>query len=232
MKGTKIYIDSRLKDEIKRDLYRAFEAAKKAVTMLSKQGFTINRENVSDCILMSKESRQGNPVENQIFIGEADNRVLLYECLYSFGHCANLDAEFNKKLENSLKSTAIPVIRREQEAKAKEDYDRFRSEIYSLFHPSIGTEIDAHYLLQWFDVVGGEVTLPDNINDLLEEAASIYCEGERAEKAFELHRQAARAIEDFISLFRKEIHPSDVGELFFIADGKIYPVEINYNKLL
>ena len=232
MKGTKIYIDRILKDHIKRELYRAFEAAKKAVSMLSKQGFTINRENVTDCILMSKESKQGDSVEDQIFIGDTGNRVLLYECLYSFGHCRNLDAEFNKKLENSLKSTAIPIIRREQEAKAKEDYDRFRSEIYSLFHPSIGTEIDAHYLLEWLDVVGGEVTLPDNIDDLLEEAASIYCQSEKAEKAFELHKQASKAIEDFISLFKKEIHPSDVGELFFIADAKIYPVEINYNKLL
>ena len=233
MEQTKIFVNRLLKDDLRRNLNRSFEVAKKAVLLLSKNAFPITKDNVLDAIQMTKKSSEGNPVENQIYIGSnPDNRVLLYECLYSFDNCSHLDDEFQKMLDKSLKSINIPVMRQEMEARAKEEYDRMRNEIYTLFHPSIGTEVDTKNLQKWIEVVNCEISLPDNLEDLLEEAATIYCESEKAETAFELNKKAAKAIEDFVSCFRKEIHPSDVGVLFIIDNGRVYPVEINYNKLL
>lgn len=233
MSKSRIYIDTSVKDEIRRELNRTLELAKKAATLLSKYGFSITKENILDAVTITKESSKGNSVTNQAYIGgNTENRVLLYECLYSFGNCGHLDEEFQEKLENSLMNVVIPVLHRELEAKAKEDYDRLRGELHSLFHPSIGSEVNTKHFVKWFEVVNGEVTLPDNTNELIEEASSINCESDKAEEAFELHKKAAKAIEDFLSLFRKELHPSDVGMLFNVVDGNVYPAELNYNKYL
>lgn len=226
-----IYVDIRLQDELKRGVERSLKQVKPIIKILKDNGFEVSRANVLDCLNMVKEQARGEQIDGTVFNWLSESQVLAYQVDYIYKNCPNLNKEFGVKLEEVLKGENIPILRKEKEALYKEQYDRMRSRIFDILHPFNG-EVETQYLKRWFDVEHGDIILTPDIDRLIKDEATVYCETKAAEKALDLHQQAAALLSQFIALFPQNRQPEDVGDLFYIEENMVHMRELNYNIYL
>lgn len=226
----KIYTDTLLMGEIKREVNRALAQCKPIENILVEYGYKVSRENVSDCITMRREQVQGELLSDSLnaFTGA----VLKYAVATKWVGCPHLEEELSDKINNTIDSRHSPKRQQEEREALQSEFEVMLFRCYEQIHPTTDLFFDYSHFLRWFDVEDGKIILSPQIEKLIEEDATIYCNSKKAESAFELHKQAAEALTKFIALFPRDRQPDSVGDLFVINCNEVVIRNINYNKYL
>lgn len=229
MEPKEIYFDNIQYGVIKRSLNAPLNLAKSLAEILSEAGFQVTKANIHDCLLLEKEERRIRKSDNVQYIGEYPQlQSQMYECETVFVRNEHLKAEFEAMLQKSLRGIVMPVFRKEREETAKEEFLMIQSKIYNLTHLQVRDMPGLHYFLQWFEVVDGEVILPDNVDELAKAESTIYADTEETARILKLHDEAVDALNKLMEVFAFE--DLDLG--FIIIDNKVVRRPLNYKLYL
>lgn len=226
----KIYTDSLLMGEIKREVNRAFAQCKPIENILAEYGYKVTRENVTDCLTMRQEQVRGELLSDGLngFSGALPK----YAVSTKWVGCPHLEKELADKMENAIDGRYSPRRQHEELEALQSEFDVMLFRCNEQIHPTRGQILNLSYFVRWFDVEDGKIILSPQIEKLIEEEATIYCDSKKAEVAFDLHKQTAEMLTKFVALFPKDRQPDDVGDLFVIDGDEVVIRNINYNKYL
>lgn len=173
-------------------------------------------EVVMDCLTIQKEQRNDNGTP-----------------VYVFKNCEHIDREFAKQID--LMTEGKPKVIAEG---FKEEIERtantLKEGVFKVFANlgSISKESTAE-ARKYFIVEEGKITLPEDIEERVKRDTGVWCKTEAQAQAYEAHKQAAEALNGFLSYFPKSVlssTPSEVGLLFrFGENGSIMPQTIDYS---
>lgn len=229
----KMYVDSGRYDIIRMDLNRSLKAVKPIEVILRDNGFHVTRETVIDCLNMEKTLSRGAVSDNDAFLLEDGQRQPMFDALELYTNCPHLDGQFEKMKKRLINKDYPKAIQDNEAARLDGWYNDIKRGIYNMLHTvSMLEDINYLYLKRWVSVADGKIMLVENVHDLITEESTVYCESDKALKAYELHKQAADVLKEFIGLFPKDKQPDDIGDLFTVWDGDIAIKNINYNRYL
>lgn len=226
----KIYTDSLLMGEIKREVNRALAQCKPIENILAEYGYKVTRENVTDCLTMRQEQVRGELLSDSMSL--FSGALPKYAVSTKWVGCSHLEKELADKMENAIDARFSPRRQHDELEALQAEFDVMLFRCYEQIHPTRGQFLNLSYFVRWFDVEADNIILSPQIEKLIEEEATIYCESKKAELAFELHKQASEILTKFVALFPKDRQPDDVGDLFAIDGNEVAIRNINYNKYL
>lgn len=226
----KIYTDTLLMGEIKREVNRALTRCKPLEDILTKYGYKVTRENVTDCLTMRQEQVRGERLGDVLdgFSGALPR----YAVVTKWIGCPHLEKELAGKQASAIDGRFSPKRQHEELEALQSEFDVMLFRCSEQVHPTMGDSLNLGYFLRWFDVEDGKIILSPQIEELIKEEATIYCESKTAKVAFELHKQTAELLTKFVALFPKDRQPDDIGDLFVIDGDKVEVRNINYNLYL
>lgn len=204
-----------------------FKKAQNFIPLIKEANLPITQEIVLDCLTITKEQVCTYPTDEKGNISELGQPSIVYK------HCPSIDAEFAKLME--LATEGKPkVIANVFKSEIESTATAFKESVFKVF-ANLGSysKDDTSKLQEYVFVDGGEIKLPEDIEERVKQETGVFCKTEEQAQALEAHRQAAEAINAFLAHFPKRCHPqmtAEVGNLFkFGEDGSIQPQIIDYS---
>lgn len=227
---TKIYIDESLKQDIRRELNSVLARCKGVPSILKDYGYKVSHENVADCLTLKREQTRGEQIDDSL--NAYQGAAVRYSVVSKWVGCPNWEKELSEKMAEAVDGRLSPKRQHEEIEHLQNEFEVMAFRCYELMNPTRGIFQDTSRFVRWFDIEGEEVILSPQIEKLIEEEASVYCETKKAETALKLHKQAAEVLSEFVALFPKDRQPDDIGDLFVINGDKVETRNINYNLYL
>lgn len=209
------------------DLLFQFKKAQNFIPLIKEANLPITQEIVLDCLTITKEELRTFPTDEKGNFSELGQTSIVYK------HCPSIDAEFAKLME--LATEGKPkVIANVFKSEIESTATAFKESVFKVFANLGSNSKESTEKLQKYLIVdGGEIKLPEDIEERVKQDTGVFCKTEEQAQALEAHRQAAEAINAFLAHFPKRCHPqmpAEVGNLFkFGEDGSIQPQLIDYS---
>ena len=226
----KIYTDESLKQDIRREINRVLTRCKALPSILGEYGYNVSRENVADCLTLKREQVTGEQISDSL--NAMTGAVVKYQVVNKWVGCPNLERELAEKQASAVDGRYSPKRQHDELEALQNEFEVMLFRCNELMNPIHGAYINTSRFARWFDVEEGKIILSPQIEKLIEEEATIYCETKKAETALKLHRQAAEILSEFVALFPKSKQPDDIGDLFVIDGDIVRMNNINYNRYL
>lgn len=236
MRGKMIYFDSFAYDEAMRNANNVIRKMNECALILSNYKYSVSADTLKECIAVKFKEISVKQIDPN-FMGDrsliehvgdsrvvrvADGAPLLAE------ECRN-KVEKAKQMANSTE---------EEEAAATNINAQFEDMIRkvinvrergSLIRAEVFRLVAEHLA---FDADSFKAGVDDSFDEALKELCNVYCTSKKAEKAMELHEQAAAVLGELMAMIREDLIPEDMSGLFAYVDGNVEITPINYNKFL
>ena len=209
------------------DLRSELKNAQEFIPLIKEANLPITQEIVLDCLTITKEEICTYPTDEKGNVSELGQPSTIYK------HCPSIDAEFAKLME--LATEGKPkVIANGFKSEIESTATAFKESVFKVFANLDGNSKESTAELQKYIIVdGGEIKLPEDIEERVKQDTGIFCKTEAQAQALEAHRQAAEAINAFLAHFPKQYHPhtpAEVGNLFaFDEMGSVCAQIIDYS---
>lgn len=219
--------NSAAKTEYLSDLRVQLNKAQRFIPLIKEANLPITQEIVLDCLTITKEQVCTYPTDEKGNISELGQPSIVYK------HCPSIDAEFAKLME--LATEGKPkVIANGFKSEIESTAAAFKESVFKVFANLGGNSKESINELQKYVFVdGGEIKLPEDVEERVKQDTGVFCKTEAQAKALEAHRQAAEAINDFLAHFPKQYHPhtpTEVGNLFALDEmGNVCAQIIDYS---
>lgn len=216
--------------ECMRNLRFQFKKAQQFVPLIKDANLPVTRDIVMDCLTMTK-------AEQATFPTDENGKVSKYGTMsYVYKHCPHIDAEFARMTQAATEGRP-KLIADKEEAEIASVAANFKESVFGVFS-NLGKDSKerTEELQRYVLVDGGEIKLPEDIEERVAHDTGVWCETEAQAQALEAHRQAANAVRDFLALFPRQYWPhstAELGNLFkFGEDGTIQTQTIDYSLFI
>ena len=193
-----------------------FKMVQEIKAKLDEKGIKSNEEIITDCLTMHRRTD-----------GEGTNFV------YVFDNSEHLDEEFTRQLKEETEGLKSRIIRDNITSTMKQAFEVLKNEILATraTFNEVQYNKEGYRKFLSFDE-SGEITLISDLEEIAEQESGYWVTTESQNEAYEAHKNAAKAITDFLNHFPKSVWPStmeEVGRLFKMGDnGEFAPQLINY----
>lgn len=193
-----------------------FKMVQEIKAKLDEKGIKSNEEIITDCLTMHRRTD-----------GEGTNFV------YVFDNSEHLDEEFTRQLKEETEGLKSRIIRDNITSTMKQAFEVLKNEILTTraTFNEVQYNKEGYRKFLSFDE-SGEITLISDLEEIAEQESGYWVTTESQNEAYEAHKNAAKAITDFLNHFPKSVWPStmeEVGRLFKMGDnGEFAPQLINY----
>lgn len=193
-----------------------FKMVQEIKAKLDEKGIKSNEEIITDCLTMHRRTD-----------GEETNFV------YVFDNSEHLDEEFTRQLKEETEGLKSRIIRDNITSTMKQAFEVLKNEILTTraTFNEVQYNKEGYRKFLSFDE-SGEITLISDLEEIAEQESGYWVTTESQNEAYEAHKNAAKAITDFLKHFPKSVWPStmeEVGRLFKMGDnGEFAPQLINY----
>lgn len=215
------------KNEFMRNLRFQLNKAQRFIPLIKEANLPITQEIVLDCLTITKEEVCTYPTDEKGNISELEQTSIVYK------HCPSIDAEFAKQME--LATEYKPkVIANGFKSEIESTAAAFKESVFKVFANLGSNSKESTAELQKYMLVdGGEIKLPEDVEERVKQDTGVFCKTEEQAQALEAHRQAAEAINAFLAHFPKQYHPrtpAEVGNLFALDEmGNVCAQIVDYS---
>lgn len=215
------------KTEMFRNLKEQLRKAQEFIPLITDANILITRNIVLDCLTITKEEAWTHPADK-------NGSTSIYGTMsYVYKHCPHIDEEFAKQVEFATECKP-KIIASGIKAEIEKTATDFKESVYNVFKELGSNSKERTEELQKYMVVdGGEIKLPEDIEERVTRDTGVWCKTEAQAQAFEAHKHAADAINAFLALFPKQYWPhstAELGNLFkFGENGEIEPQNVDYS---
>lgn len=204
------------KNELIYNVRQFFKMVQEIKAKLDEKGIKSNEEIITDCLTMHKRTD-----------GEGRNFV------YVFDNSEHLDEELTRQLKEETEGIKSRIIRDNITSTMKQAAEVLKNEILAIraTFDEVQYNKEKYRKFLSFDE-SGEITLISDLEEIAGQESGYWVTTESQNEAYEAHKNAAKAITDFLNHFPKSVWPStmaEVGTLFKMGDnGEFAPQLINY----
>lgn len=204
------------KNELIYNISKFFEMVQEIKAKLDEKGIKSNEAIITDCLTMHKRTD-----------GEGRNFV------YVFDNSEHLDEELTRQLKEETEGIKSRIIRDNITSTMKQAAEVLKNEILAIraTFEEVRYNKERYRKFLSFDE-SGEITLISDLEERAEQESGYWVTTESQNEAYEAHKNAARAITDFLNHFPKSVWPrtmAEVGMLFKMGDnGEFAPRFIDY----
>lgn len=204
------------KNELICNVSQFFKMVQEIKAKLDEKGIKSNEEIITDCLTMHKRTD-----------GEGRNFV------YVFDNSEHLDEELTRQLKEETEGIKSRIIRDNITSTMKQAAEVLKNEILAIraTFDEVQYNKEKYRKFLSFDE-SGEITLISDLEEIAGQESGYWVTTESQNEAYEAHKNAAKAITDFLNHFPKSVWPStmvEVGMLFKMGDnGEFAPQLINY----
>lgn len=218
------------KTECMRNLRFQFNKSQQFVPLIKDANLPITHDIVMDCLTITKAEHATYPTDE-------NGKVSKYGTMsYVYKNCPHIDAEFAKMAQAATEGKP-KIIADKERAEIASVAETFKESVFNVF-ANLGKDSreSTKEMQRYVLVDGGEIKLPEDIEERVAHDTGVWCETEAQAQALEAHRQAANAVRDFLALFPRQYWPhstAELGNLFkFGEDGAIQPQMIDYSLFI
>lgn len=193
-----------------------FKMVQEIKAKLDEKGIKSNEEIITDCLTMHRRTD-----------GEGTNFV------YVFDNSEHLDEELTRQIKEETEGLKSRIIRDNITSTMKQAAEVLRNEILAIraTFDEVQYNKEGYRKFLSFDE-SGEITLISDLEEIAERESGYWVTTESQNEAYEAHKNAAKAITDFLNHFPKSVWPrtmEEVGRLFKMGDNDEFaPQFINY----
>lgn len=204
------------KNDLIYDVRQFFKMVQEIKAKLDEKGIKSNEEIITDCLTMHIRTD-----------GEGRNFV------YVFDNTEHLNEELARQLKEETEGLKSRIIRDNITSTMKQAAEVLKNEIITIraTFDEVRYNKERYRKFLSFDE-SGEITLISDLEERAERESGYWVTTESQNEAYEAHKNAAKAITDFLNHFPKSVWPStmeEVGRLFKMGDnGEFAPQLINY----
>lgn len=215
------------KNRYMQELRFQFKKAQQFIPLIKEANLPITQEIVLDCLTITKEEVCTYPTDENGKVSELGQTSIIYK------HCPSIDAEFAKLMKLATEDKP-KVIANGFKSEIESTAAAFKESVFKVFANLGGNSKESTNELQKYVFVdGGEIKLPEDVEERVKQDTGVFCKTEAQAKALEAHRQAAEAINAFLAHFPEQYHPqtpAEVGNLFaFDEMGNVCAQTIDYS---
>lgn len=211
-------------DYEKRELLYKIESTYKEVLAikekLDEKGIKVTKDIISDCLSMV---RAEVPIDDGI-----------RGCKTVYRNTEHLDEAFARQLAEETNGVQAKLIRDNIEELSRLAVIAFKDDIINLRERFCEIHFDLQKSKEWLIISeDGEISLPEDLEEKAAKESGFWIKTEAQNEAYEAHKNAAKALTEFLSHFPKSVLPStmaEIGNLFKVSEnGGIAPVFIDYS---
>lgn len=204
------------KNELIYNVRQFFKMVQEIKAKLDEKGIKSNEEIITDCLTMHKRT-------------DGEGR----DFAYVFDNSEHLDEELTRQLKEETEGIKSRIIRDNITSTMKQAAEVLKNEILAIraTFDEVQYNKEKYRKFLSFDE-SGEITLISDLEEIAGQESGYWVTTESQNEAYEAHKNAAKAITDFLNHFPKSVWPStmaEVGMLFKMGDnGEFAPQLINY----
>lgn len=204
------------KNELIFNVRQFFKMVQEIKAKLDEKGIKSNEEIITDCLTMHKRP-------------DGEGR----DFAYVFDNSEHLDEELTRQLKEETEGIKSRIIRDNITSTMKQAVEVLKNEILAIraTFDEVRYNKEEYRKFLSFDE-SGEITLISDLEEIAGQESGYWVTTESQNEAYEAHKNAAKAITDFLNHFPKSVWPStiaEVGMLFKMGDnGEFAPQLINY----
>lgn len=193
-----------------------FKIVQEIKAKLDEKGIKSNEAIITDCLTMHRRTD-----------GEGRNFA------YVFDNSEHLDEELTRQLKEETEGIKSRIIRDNITSTMKQAAEALKNEILTIraTFDEVQYNKERYRKFLSFDE-SGEITLISDLEERAEQESGYWVTTESQNEAYEAHKNAAKAITDFLNHFPKSVWPTTlqgIGNLFTKNEnGEFEPQIINY----
>lgn len=214
-------------DNAKRELLYEIESTYKEVMAikekLDEKGIKVTKDIISDCLSMVMEV---------VPIG-----VGIRDCKTVYRNTEHLDEAFARQLAEETNGVQAKLIRDNIKEQFKLAAIAFKDDVLKLRAGFDEIRFNLQESKKWLIISkDGKISLPKDLEERAAKESGFWIKTEAQNEAYEAHKNAAKALTEFLNHFPKSVWPStmeEIGRLFKASEnGGLAPVFIDYSYFI
>lgn len=208
------------KNELIYNVRMFFEMAQEIKAKLDEKGVEVTAEVLIDCLTMRKRPQ-----------GEGESFTYVYE------NCKHLDEELARQLDKGTEGLKSRIVRENLTSAITQAAEALKDEILKIRNKYDEARYNRISYMKYVLFEDGEMSLIPDLEHEVEQATGYLIKTDAQNEAYEAHKQAARAITEFLDHFPKTVWPSTMTELgnlfkFSEEEGEFEPQVIDYSSYI